>query len=217
MSPDDRLTRPSRAGESVESGYFAAEEPGRKGEILDAALQVFGERGYDGGSMREIASRVGVSEPALYRHFDGKEAIFLALMRVGAGRVRTETIAALDEIRADGLREQMLATLRERRQAVRFFGPLLRIILPAAARNERLLAEYRATIIFPVREKLVEKSAEIDAAFDVPQASETRDERVRALLSLVVGYMISSFVLADEPDEAIVDAALRVMCWSERA
>jgi len=193
---------------------FEQAEPGRKGQILQAALEVFGERGYDAGSMREIATRVGVTEPALYRHFPGKEAIFLTLMRLGAGRVRDETLALLMGLEPEGLREQLLGMLRDRREAVRFYGPLLRIILPAATRSDRFLAEYRALIVDPARSALTEKAAEIDAALAVPDAEATREGRVRALLSLVVGYLISSFVIGDEPDEAIVDAALRLMGWT---
>ncbi len=188
-------------------------ETGRKGEILDAAFSVFAEQGYDAGSMRDIASQVGVSEPALYRHFPSKEALFLALMRVGAGRMRNETLALVDSIRAETLREQLLGVLTDRRRAMRFYGPLLRAILPAAAKNERFLQEYRAVVIEPAFAALTEKATEIDEALGVPDAALTRPARVRALMALMVGYMMSSFVLGDDPDEAIVDAAIRVMNW----
>lgn len=192
---------------------FSESEPGRKGEILAAALTVFSERGYESGSMRSIADRVGVTEPALYRHFANKEAIFLALMRLGAGRLQGEIVALIGTLRPDGLRDQMLAAMSERRRALRFYAPLIRVILPAAAREERLLAEYRATIIEPLRAAITAKAAEMDAAFGVRDADATRASRVRALLSLLVGFIASSYVLQDEPDEAVVDAALRMMGW----
>lgn len=197
-------------------GFLAREEPGRKGEILDAALEVFSERGYDGGSMREIASRVGVSEPALYRHFPGKEALFITLLKIGTGRLRDETLAMIEGVRAGSLRQQMVAAIRDRRSALQFYAPLLRVILPAAARHERILVEYRAQIVEPVRAKLTQKAERIDAELGVENAAATRAERVRALMSLIIGYMVSSFVIGDELDEAIVDAAIRVMGWEDR-
>jgi AcrR family transcriptional regulator len=42
---------------------------------------VFSERGFDGATVRRIAAKVGVSDPALYSHFKGKRGIFDALMR----------------------------------------------------------------------------------------------------------------------------------------
>lgn len=49
--------------------------------ILDAALEVFSERGFEGATVRQIAAKVGVTDPALYAHFKGKKEIFEALMR----------------------------------------------------------------------------------------------------------------------------------------
>jgi len=47
--------------------------------ILDVALALFTERGYDGTSLREIAEELGVTKAALYYHFESKEDILLAL------------------------------------------------------------------------------------------------------------------------------------------
>lgn len=51
-------------------------DSGTRDAILDAALALFAEHGYDGASVRAIASRAGV-DPALIRHFFGdKEGLF---------------------------------------------------------------------------------------------------------------------------------------------
>jgi AcrR family transcriptional regulator len=47
--------------------------------ILDVALDLFVDQGYDGTSLREIAERLGVTKAALYYHFEAKEDILLAL------------------------------------------------------------------------------------------------------------------------------------------
>jgi AcrR family transcriptional regulator len=49
--------------------------------ILDAAFEVFLERGYEGASMEAIARRVGVSKPVVYSSFPSKEALFGELLR----------------------------------------------------------------------------------------------------------------------------------------
>lgn len=188
-------------------------EPGRKGEILGAAAEVFAERGYEGGTMRDIAERVGVTEPALYRHFPGKEALFLALMQLAGGRLRSEAFSLIDEVHAETLRPQLVVAFADRRRAMMFFGPVLRTVLAAAAHNPTFLAAYRRDIIDPVRAHLTEKAAELDAEFGLAHADATRDARVRALMALFVGFFASSLVLGDEPDEAVADAVLRVMCW----
>lgn len=56
-----------------------AETVGRRTDtravILNNALELFADKGYDATSMREIAETVGISKPALYYHFDSKEDI----------------------------------------------------------------------------------------------------------------------------------------------
>ncbi|MET8691600.1 ScbR family autoregulator-binding transcription factor [Streptomyces bauhiniae] len=48
--------------------------------ILEAAADVFGERGYDAASTNEILARAGLTRGALYHHFPSKEAIAVALV-----------------------------------------------------------------------------------------------------------------------------------------
>jgi len=48
--------------------------------ILDAALELFADKGYFGTSLRDVATKVGVRESALYNYFPGKDALFEALL-----------------------------------------------------------------------------------------------------------------------------------------
>ena len=51
-----------------------------KEKILDAALTLFAENGYDGTSVEQIANIVGIKAPSLYKHYKGKEDILNALI-----------------------------------------------------------------------------------------------------------------------------------------
>lgn len=48
--------------------------------ILDATLEHFAARGFEGTAMRELAAAVGVSTAALYYHFENKDALLVALL-----------------------------------------------------------------------------------------------------------------------------------------
>ncbi len=52
----------------------------RKAEILDVAVGLFASRGYHGVSMDDIGAAAGVTGPALYHHFKGKEAMLAAAL-----------------------------------------------------------------------------------------------------------------------------------------
>lgn len=44
--------------------------------LLDAAIELFAERGYDRTTVRDIATRAGVNQALLFRYFGSKEALF---------------------------------------------------------------------------------------------------------------------------------------------
>lgn len=50
----------------------------RREQILDAAVKLFCEKGYEGTTIRDIARKVGVTEGLLYYYFDGKDALISA-------------------------------------------------------------------------------------------------------------------------------------------
>ena len=52
----------------------------RRELLLEAAGRRFGEHGYDGTRLDEIAADAGVTKPVLYRHFADKTALYLALL-----------------------------------------------------------------------------------------------------------------------------------------
>ena len=51
-----------------------------KATILEKALELFSENGYDAVSVDQIAKAVGIKAPSLYNHFPGKRAIFDAIV-----------------------------------------------------------------------------------------------------------------------------------------
>jgi AcrR family transcriptional regulator len=48
--------------------------------IVEAAGRLFGERGYEATRLDDVAAAAGVTKPILYRHFDSKQSLYLALL-----------------------------------------------------------------------------------------------------------------------------------------
>ncbi len=71
----------------------------RREEILDAALQEFGERGLHGASTEDIARRAGISQPYVFRLFGTKKELFRAVV----ARCFRETLEMFQRA-AEGLR-----------------------------------------------------------------------------------------------------------------
>ena len=74
---------PSLLPETVE---VQATEAGMPAAILEAALEAFAERGYDGMSVRELNRRLGASHNLVHHYFGSKEALWRAAIDYGLNR-----------------------------------------------------------------------------------------------------------------------------------
>ena len=52
----------------------------RRAQLVEVARALFAERGYDGTSVEDVASRAGVSKPVVYEHFGGKEGLYAVVV-----------------------------------------------------------------------------------------------------------------------------------------
>ena len=81
----------------------------RPEEILEAAKHVFGESGYAGTKLEDVARRAGVSKGTLYLYFDSKEALFREMVRA---KVVTALAHAEETVRTfDGSSRELLVIL----------------------------------------------------------------------------------------------------------
>jgi AcrR family transcriptional regulator len=70
VSPEDQVRR--------RAAHLGPER--RRPMILDAALEVFAERGYAGTTMQSVADAAGVTKPVVYASFPNRDALLLALL-----------------------------------------------------------------------------------------------------------------------------------------
>lgn len=68
LGPDQSLPAVPRAREN------------RRREIIEAAFELFAERGYRGGSLDQVAQRVGLTKAGLLHYFSSKEALLIAVL-----------------------------------------------------------------------------------------------------------------------------------------
>jgi AcrR family transcriptional regulator len=80
--PTKRLRRPASGG------YARGEETRQR--IVAAAVKLFGERGFEGASTRDIAAAAGVNAPALQYYFENKEGLYLACAESIVAEVRAQ-------------------------------------------------------------------------------------------------------------------------------
>lgn len=119
--------------------------------LLDAVLAAFGENGFEGTSVREVARSLGVSHNLIPQRFGSKDKLWYAAVDHGFGRLAQELIRA-----AEGLGEDDVAVLRG--LVARFIQlnaahpSLLQIINQEAARPGPRFYYLFDTFIEPVRD-----------------------------------------------------------------
>ncbi|WP_035718496.1 TetR/AcrR family transcriptional regulator [Gordonia shandongensis] len=67
----------------------------RRRQLLDAASEIFVERGYHSAGMDEIAIHAGVSKPVLYQHFPSKLDLYIAVLDSHSEKLVAAVNAAL--------------------------------------------------------------------------------------------------------------------------
>ena len=118
------MTQASTAPAGADAGASTRER------ILDVALDLFTDQGFDGTSMREIAERLHISKPAIYYHFASKEEILIALHlrlhefgNVALARLTGQTVtlqtwgSLLNEMLDQMLAQRKIFLMHERNQA----------------------------------------------------------------------------------------------------
>ena len=141
---------------------------GRREAMLDAAAKLFSARGYVDTGIDDIGEAVGVTGPAVYRHFTSKEALLVALLERAVEhsesivpRVRAEATSPADAL--SRLVEHTVAECIEDRELTAIYWQESRN-LPAAERRrfervQRELIEEYAEILRQVRPELSPSAA----------------------------------------------------------
>jgi len=68
---------------------------GRRKAVIDAAARLFGAKGFEGTSMRDIAGATGILAGSLYHHFRSKDALFVAVYAQGVEHIERAAAGAV--------------------------------------------------------------------------------------------------------------------------
>jgi len=66
--------------------------------ILDAALRLFADRGYDGTTTKDLATAANIAEGTLFRHFPSKKTILVEVASLGWVEILTDLLTELSEM-----------------------------------------------------------------------------------------------------------------------
>ncbi len=122
----------------------------RPGELIDAALDLFVEKGFAATRVEEVAARAGVSKGTLFLYFPSKEDLFKAVVRENVVHPVTQGAAEIEHFKGNSgqLLEWMMLQWWHRYGATKASG-MSKLIMSEATNFPDLAAFYRQEVIEP--------------------------------------------------------------------
>lgn len=169
--------------------------------LLDAALELFGSRGFAGTTTKEIAKRAGVNEVTLFRTFGSKQGLYTAMFAERSllpsvmEAVRFDSETPVDEMMTRNV-EAVLRTLKENRH-------MFVVLLSDAWRQPRtrkMLGDV------PMAKAIGFLSSSLKAQMDQGRLRRVDpDVAARALIGMVQGYFLTTYLLQGSEDDPARD------------
>ena len=189
--------------------------PGRRGRpghsldsLLDVAVAVFNERGYEATSMDELATRLGVTKSAIYHHVPSKEALLAAALDEALDGLSATIDAAVAAAPETSAYDRLRTAVRQSVEILAAHVPAVTLLLRLRGNSEVELAALKRRRV--IDDKL---AGLVQAAVD---EGSLRPDIPPELISRLLFGMVNSLVEWYRPDgpvevsdlaESIVDLA----------
>ncbi|MBD2092346.1 TetR/AcrR family transcriptional regulator [Microcoleus sp. FACHB-1515] len=112
--------------------------------ILQAAQRLFARRGFDGTTTRDLAQAAGVAEGTLFRHFENKKAILVAVATQGWVEILTDLLTELSEM---GSYKAIAQVMRRRMLNLHQNADMLRVCFMEAQFHPDLREQIQSDVI----------------------------------------------------------------------
>jgi AcrR family transcriptional regulator len=181
----------------------------RRELVLRAAAQLFGQHGYAGTRLEDVAAAAHVTKPIVYRHFDSKKALYLALL----AKHEADMPAFFRDLDVDAEHppEQVLhAILEHWLDYVRDNSHAWLMLFRDSSGDEEIRA-YRRDVSARARELLAAFVAAQPAVRIPPEQVEPTAELLRSGLAGLALWWIDNPAV---PKEVVTDVAVRLSAAS---
>ena len=161
----------------------------RRLQILESALKVFIEKGYNGATTLEIAKEAGISEVTLFRYFSSKKELFMACIEPILITTLEDSIVAAKDLKP---MEKLKYILKDRIKFISNHHEVIKLILMESEINPEI-ADFN----------YIEKITSLLKNSIKETGIEFRDEDIS--LRLLMGSILSFLYLPETHEEKIED------------
>jgi len=187
--------------------------------IVEAAIDVFSEKGYSGASTSEIAKRAGVAEGTIFRHFKTKKELLISIViptmtKIVAPFLAKDFVRKVFEDDYGSFDEFLRILIKNRFEFVKNRSSIIKIFLQEIAFHPEIKEEYMNIFTTHIQGKVTKifdkfkKKGEIK---DYP--TETI---IRFTVSTVVGFLIARFLILPDnnwDDEVEIEYTIELILY----
>jgi len=165
--------------------------PSKHQQIVQGAISVFLEQGYEGTSMDQVAKVAGVSKNTIYKHFQDKKGLFVSLIeQVTAERFQivfgSVSLSGDPAIVLRQIAEQLLSTVMADQEYIAF----IRLIIGESGR----FPELAQLFVNALPQKVIQTLT--NYLKDHPELNlESEEATVRIFMGSLIGYVLTQEVL----------------------
>jgi AcrR family transcriptional regulator len=173
--------------------------------ILEAAVEIFSEKGFAAASTSEIAQKAGVAEGTIFRHYKTKKDLLLSIAgpiatKLAAPFIMKEFAAKVLDIRHERVEDLFRMIAKDRLAFARQHYKLLRILIHEIPFHPELMAQVQTLfkeIVFQRMEKIILHFQEQGQIIEAPPWRV-----LRTAVSLFVGMVVTRLlILPDDPTD----------------
>ncbi|HDX9656856.1 TPA: TetR/AcrR family transcriptional regulator [Bacillus toyonensis] len=191
----------------------------RQMRILEAAVDMFGEKGYASTSTSEIAKRAGVAEGTIFRYYKTKKDLLLAVVMPTLTKFAApffvqafaKEIFKTDYESYEGL---LRVVILNRFEFAKKHFPMIKILIQEVPFQPELKSEIQQLVeteLLSHFKKLIVKFQEEGEIIEMPPPSV-----LRLTLSAVLGFLLTRFLLLPEEkwdDEAEIENTIQFILY----
>ncbi|SFA48309.1 transcriptional regulator, TetR family [Parageobacillus thermantarcticus] len=186
-------------------------------KILQAAIEMFAEKGYAATSTSEIAKRAGVAEGTIFRHYKTKKDLLLAivtptLFKSVAPFLAKEFVKEVFESQYQSYEDFIRALLRNRYQFVKKYLPAIRVFWQEIAFHAEIKEQFQrifTTHVYQKFKQIVEHFQEKGELTAIPV-----DSVIRMTITTIAGFLLTRFIVLpdyDWDDEAEMERTVQFL------
>lgn len=172
----------------------------KQGRIVQAAIEVFAEKGFASTSTSEIAKKAGVAEGTIFRHYKTKKDLLLSIVapvmvKLAAPLLLRDFIKVLDA-KYTHYEDFLRAVIKNRLEFVKKHLPVLKVLLQEIPFQPELREQFKETVVFKVGDrvrKIVEHFQQQGQIIKIPA-----NEVIRLFVSTVLMYFAARFMFLPE-------------------